>query len=154
MPDTTPWTATLDEAGYFVTERRRVVAKMVADSDSLFTANELVGEAKAARVSVGRATVFGALELSPIGADCYRSRAQLRHNLRLNIERSSTMAFTFTNRKGITYTLHRTEATLQNGQRRTLYYFAREVKPNAIDAVPAGYVVTEGPSGLPVLKKG
>jgi Fe2+ or Zn2+ uptake regulation protein len=66
MPDTTPWTATLDEAGYFVTERRRVVAKMVADSDSLFTANELVAEAKAARLSVGRATVFGR-------SSCHRS---------------------------------------------------------------------------------
>lgn len=63
MPDTTPWTAALDEAGYFVTEPRRVVAEMVADRGSLFTANQLVGEAKAARLGVGRATVFRALEL-------------------------------------------------------------------------------------------
>jgi len=63
MPDTTPWTTALDEAGYFATEPRRVVAQMVAERASHFTANELVGEAKRARLSVGRATVFRALEL-------------------------------------------------------------------------------------------
>ena len=63
MADTTPWTTALDDAGYFVTEPRRVVAEMVADRDSHFTANELVGEAKRARLGVGRATVFRALEL-------------------------------------------------------------------------------------------
>lgn len=64
------------------------------------------------------------------------------------------MAFTFTNRKGTTFTLHRTEVAMKNGQQRVLHYFARDARPNAIDAVPSGYVVTEGPSGLPVLKKG
>jgi hypothetical protein len=64
------------------------------------------------------------------------------------------MAFTFTNSKGATYTLHRTKATLKNGQERVLHYFAREAGPNAIDAVPTGYVVVEAPSGMPVLKKG
>lgn len=63
MIDTTPWTTALDDAGYFVTEPRRVVAEMVADRDSHFTANELVGEAKRGRLGVGRATVFRALEL-------------------------------------------------------------------------------------------
>jgi len=63
MPDTTPWITALDEAGYFVTEPRRAVAQMVAERDSHFTANELVGEAKRARLGVGRATVFRALEL-------------------------------------------------------------------------------------------
>ena len=63
MPDTTPWTTALDEAGYFVTEPRRVVARMVAERDSHFTANELVVDAKRARLGVGRATVFRALEL-------------------------------------------------------------------------------------------
>jgi len=63
MPDTTPWTDALDDAGYFVTEPRRVVAEMVADRDCHFTANELVDEAKRARLGVGRATVFRALEL-------------------------------------------------------------------------------------------
>jgi Fur family transcriptional regulator, ferric uptake regulator len=63
MPDTTPWTTALDDAGYFITEPRRVVAEMVADRDSHFTANDLVDEAKRARLGVGRATVFRALEL-------------------------------------------------------------------------------------------
>jgi Fur family transcriptional regulator, ferric uptake regulator len=63
MSDTTPWTTALDKAGYFVTEPRRVVAQMVLERDSHFTANELVGEAKRARLGVGRATVFRALEL-------------------------------------------------------------------------------------------
>ena len=63
MPDTTPWITALDEAGYFVTEPRRVVAQMVAERDSHFTANELVVDAKRARLGVGRATVFRALEL-------------------------------------------------------------------------------------------
>ena len=63
MPDTTPWTDALDDAGYFVTEPRRVVAEMVVDRDSHFTANELIGEAKRERLGVGRATVFRALEL-------------------------------------------------------------------------------------------
>jgi Fe2+ or Zn2+ uptake regulation protein len=63
MADTTPWITALDEAGYFVTEPRRVVAQMVAERDSHFTANELIGEAKRARLGVGRATVFRALEL-------------------------------------------------------------------------------------------
>lgn len=63
MVDTAPWTTALDDAGYFVTEPRRVVAEMVAERDSHFTANELVSEAKRARLGVGRATVFRALEL-------------------------------------------------------------------------------------------
>lgn len=63
MPDTTSWTTALDDAGFFVTEPRRVVAEMVADRGSHFTANELVDEAKQARLGVGRATVFRALEL-------------------------------------------------------------------------------------------
>ena len=63
MQDPTPWTTALDEAGYFVTEPRRVVAEMVAGRDSHFTANDLVSEAKRGRLGVGRATVFRALEL-------------------------------------------------------------------------------------------
>jgi hypothetical protein len=64
------------------------------------------------------------------------------------------MAYTFTNSKGSTFTLHRTSVTTKNGQERILHYFAREVGPKAIDAVPAGYVVVEARSGMPVLKKG
>lgn len=64
------------------------------------------------------------------------------------------MAFTFTNTKGVTYTLHRIESKQKSGQTRVLHFFSRDARPNAIDAVPAGYVVSEAPSGMPVLKKG
>jgi len=43
--------------------------------------------------------------------------------------------------------------TLKGGGERMIYFFAGEVKDGALDAVPAGYVVSETKSGLPVLKK-
>jgi hypothetical protein len=61
--------------------------------------------------------------------------------------------YTYTNSKGDTYTLHRTDAKLKSGQTRTLHFFSRDVRPSAIDAVPDGYVVKEAPTGLPILKK-
>ncbi len=63
MNDTRPWTAALDRAGYFVTAPRRTVAEMLVGRDEHFTALDLVREAKRARLPVGRATVFRALEL-------------------------------------------------------------------------------------------
>jgi Fe2+ or Zn2+ uptake regulation protein len=63
MRDPLPLTNALDEAGYYVTEPRRVVAEMVAERADHFTALDLVGEAKRRRLGVGRATVFRALEL-------------------------------------------------------------------------------------------
>lgn len=63
------------------------------------------------------------------------------------------MPFTYTNRKGDVYTLHRTEAKLGSGQTRVLHFFSRDVRATAIDAVPDGYAVTEAPTGLPILKK-
>ena len=64
------------------------------------------------------------------------------------------MAYAHTNSKGNTYYLHGRETTLKNGQKRTLYFFAKEVKDDALDEVPEGYVVSESKNGLPVLKKG
>lgn len=64
------------------------------------------------------------------------------------------MAFSYTNSKGRTYFLHSRETTLKNGGTQTIYFFAKEVKDGAIDAVPAGYMVSESRNGLPVLKKG
>ena len=64
------------------------------------------------------------------------------------------MAFAYKNSKGRTYYLHSRETTLKNGGTQTIYYFGKEAKEGAIDAVPAGYVVTESRNGLPVLKKG
>ncbi|HLF88217.1 MAG TPA: hypothetical protein VI451_04675 [Anaerolineales bacterium] len=63
------------------------------------------------------------------------------------------MAYSHTNSKGVTYYLHSSKTTLKSGREQTLYYFAKEVKAGALDAVPAGYVVSESKNGLPVLKK-
>lgn len=63
------------------------------------------------------------------------------------------MAFAFTNSKGRTYYLHTRETTLKNGRKQQIYFFGKEVKDGAIDAVPDGYEVAESRNGLPVLKK-
>jgi hypothetical protein len=64
------------------------------------------------------------------------------------------MAYSFTNSKGRTYYLHKKETTLKNGRTQTIYFFAKEVKPQgSLNAVPAGYAVSESRNGLPVLKK-
>ncbi|MGB3717365.1 MAG: hypothetical protein WA996_23325 [Candidatus Promineifilaceae bacterium] len=64
------------------------------------------------------------------------------------------MAYSHTNSKGRTYFLHSQETVLKNGGTQVIYYFGKEAKANAIDAVPAGYVVSESRNGLPILKKG
>ena len=64
------------------------------------------------------------------------------------------MAYSYTNSKGVTYFLHSTTRMLKSGKQQTLYFFAKEVKDEgALDAVPAGYQVSESKNGLPVLKK-
>ncbi len=63
------------------------------------------------------------------------------------------MAFSYTNSKGKTYILHHKQTTLKNGSQQTIYFFAKEAKEGALDAVPAGYEVSESRNGLPVLKK-
>ncbi|MCP4424094.1 MAG: hypothetical protein GY803_06360 [Chloroflexi bacterium] len=63
------------------------------------------------------------------------------------------MAFSFTNSKDRTYFLHKRDTQLKNGRIQTIYFFAKEVKDGALDAVPEGYVVAETKNGLPVLKK-
>ncbi len=65
------------------------------------------------------------------------------------------MAFAHTNSKGQEYLLHQRDVTLKGGRIQRIYFFAREVKEGAIDALPAGYVIVENPrTGLPILKKG
>lgn len=54
---------TLDRAGLRVTEPRRVVAELVAMRSGHFTAADLEREASRRRLSIGRATIFRALEL-------------------------------------------------------------------------------------------
>ena len=52
------------------------------------------------------------------------------------------------------YYLHERKQELKGGQKVTLYYFGAEAKEGAIDALPAGYEVSENTkTGLPLLKK-
>ena len=54
------------------------------------------------------------------------------------------MAYGHTNSKGVTYYLH---------AKGRMFFFSKEIKEGALDAVPAGYNVVEMKTGLPVLKK-
>lgn len=54
------------------------------------------------------------------------------------------MAFGYTNSKGTTYYLH---------SKGRMFFFSKEIKEGALDAVPAGYNVVEMKTGMPVLKK-
>jgi Fe2+ or Zn2+ uptake regulation protein len=53
----------LDQAGCRVTEPRRAVARLIAAREGHFTAADLLDDARARRVGIGRATVFRALDL-------------------------------------------------------------------------------------------
>ncbi|MGF1656015.1 MAG: hypothetical protein ACFCU3_03455 [Verrucomicrobiales bacterium] len=66
------------------------------------------------------------------------------------------MAYSVVSKKsGKTYYLHARERELKSGGVTTLYYFAGDVRDNALDALPAGYIVSESErTGLPMLKKG
>ena len=69
VTDPTTFVDALDRAGYRLTEPRRSLAALIADHDGHFTAAELVTEARARRLGVGRATVFRTLEvLEELGA--------------------------------------------------------------------------------------
>ncbi len=64
------------------------------------------------------------------------------------------MAFSTTNSRGQTYYLHGKDVMLKNGHEQRIYYFAKQPKAEAIEAVPAGYMISENSrTGLPVLKK-
>ena len=63
------------------------------------------------------------------------------------------MAYSYKNSKGQTYYLHSKNVTLKGGMKMTIYYFAREVKAEAIDALPEGKTVVENKrTGLPLVK--
>ena len=64
-----------------------------------------------------------------------------------------SMAFSFSNKKGVTYFLHARVSTTKTGKTQTLYFFAKEKKAGVLEAVPQGYKVEETTNGLPVLKK-
>jgi hypothetical protein len=64
------------------------------------------------------------------------------------------MAFEFKNSKGVAYFLHSREVTLKGGRAQRIYFFARDVRPGALDAVPEGFMVMETTkTGMPILKK-
>jgi hypothetical protein len=64
------------------------------------------------------------------------------------------MAYEFRNSKGVSYFLHSKEVNLKGGRKQTIYYFARDVRPGALDAIPAGFKVEEtAKTGMPILKK-
>ena len=64
------------------------------------------------------------------------------------------MAYSQTNSKGQQYFLHMKDVTLKGGRLQRIYFFARDVREGAVDALPAGYVSVENPkTGLLVLKK-
>ena len=54
------------------------------------------------------------------------------------------MAYSHSNSKGTTYYLH------TNGK---MFYFSKEIKEGALDAVPDGYQVVEMKTGMLVLKR-
>lgn len=66
------------------------------------------------------------------------------------------MAYSANSKKsGRTFYLHEREVILRGGRKQKIFFFAGEVKPGAIDALPAGYIVGENSkTGLPILKKG
>jgi len=53
----------LGAAGYRLTGPRRAVADLIAARDGYFTAADLLADARARRLGIGRATVFRALEV-------------------------------------------------------------------------------------------
>lgn len=64
------------------------------------------------------------------------------------------MAFEFKNSRGASYFLHAKNVTLKGGRKQMIYYFGKQVKEGALDAVPEGYQVVETPkTGMPILKK-
>jgi len=67
----------------------------------------------------------------------------------------NNMSFSAVSKKsGKTYFLHQRLQELRGGQKVTLYYFGGEAKEGAIDALPAGYEISENErTGLPLLKK-
>lgn len=65
------------------------------------------------------------------------------------------MAYSYKNKKGSTYYLHSKNVTLKGGRKQWIFYFGKEAKADAIDAVPAGYKIKESArTGLPILYKG
>ncbi len=63
MTTSKPLVDALSSAGYRLTEPRRAVAELIAERSGHFTANDLIEEARARDLGIGRATIFRALDL-------------------------------------------------------------------------------------------
>ena len=62
------------------------------------------------------------------------------------------MGYSHQNSKGKTYFLHSKDVELKGGRQQTIYYFAKDSRPEACD-LPGGKVVIENEkTGLPFLK--
>ena len=51
---------------------------------------------------------------------------------------NKAMAYKHTNSKGVTYYLNSKEVTLRGGKLQKIYYFSKDERPEAVDAVPEG----------------
>lgn len=63
MTDSTPAQTALDHAGYRLTDARRSISDLIAARDGHFTAADLVADARARRLGIGRATIFRTLDV-------------------------------------------------------------------------------------------
>jgi hypothetical protein len=64
------------------------------------------------------------------------------------------MAYEFENSKKVKYYLHAKDVTLKGGRKQKIFFFARDVRPGALDAIPEGFKVIETTkTGMPILKK-
>ncbi|MDH4272725.1 MAG: hypothetical protein OEW18_12205 [Candidatus Aminicenantes bacterium] len=64
------------------------------------------------------------------------------------------MAYAFTNSRGVKYYLHSKKVNLKGGREQMIFFFARDIRPGSLEAVPAGYKVIETTkTGMPILKK-
>ncbi len=64
------------------------------------------------------------------------------------------MALSYTNSKDQTYFLHTRDVLLKNGREQRIYFFGKQVKEGALDALPDGFMIKENTqTGLPVLKR-
>lgn len=55
------------------------------------------------------------------------------------------MAYKHTNSKGVTYFLNSKMVVLRGGKEQRIYYFSKDQRAEAIDAVPDGMMVNENP---------
>lgn len=68
MVEIEPFIVALERGGYRITEPRRALAQLIAEQTGHFSAADLVAEARARRMGIGRATIFRTLDvLSELG---------------------------------------------------------------------------------------